>query len=190
MGNVPSQPTLGNLPKPRDEDLLNFLVAQGFVFAEPLDNGLTHSVTSPVEWCLLNVSESTYSDYVNLHLISPLGEVISSISGKFTSYDSHCHMYDMRREKKTVDLTKGKVVNGFFQDDRAVYQSHIKEYKALCRRFQGYPEKQGQCDQVYNILEQEAKDLAFEFNVHRIVLGSDPAVGGLQAMASLATGTD
>jgi hypothetical protein len=189
MGNVPSQPTLHNLPKPKSEDLLAFLTLHGFIFGEPLDNGLTNQVTTPTGWCLRNVSTSTYSDYVDMELI--FGDlVVATISGKFTSYDSHCSMWDEREKNKHIDLNQGQVVDGFFVDKRSVFQNHIKRYKALCRSVQGYSNKQEECDQAYDTLKKEAEQGGFDFVVERIELEKDPRVGGLTAMASLASGTD
>ncbi len=191
MGNAPSQPTMRNLPMPRQgSSLCSYLIKQGFVFGKPLHGELTYSVVSPDGWCLRNISTSTYSDYVHLELIAPSGAVIASIGGKFTSYDSHCSMDDERDKNATVDLTKGSIVNGFFFDDRAVFQTNVKAYKALCRSCEGHSSKQEKCDAAYAALQKEATEHQFEFNVHRIVLGSDPVAGAAKAAVACASGLD
>jgi len=59
MGGAPSQPTIANLPKPKEAELLAFLTDQGFVFGEPLEGDMTYRVITPSGWCLRNISESS-----------------------------------------------------------------------------------------------------------------------------------
>lgn len=195
MGGAPSQPTLNNLPKPDEgSDLHMLLLKEGFVFGEPLgERGITVRVTSkPDGWCLRNTSTSTYSDYVNMELISSTGLVIAEISGKFTSYDSYCRIQDVSTEGKVLDMSTGSIdSDGFFQDQRSLYQQQVKYYKALCRSCKGYEStRQEECNQAYAKLEETAKQHGFEFNVQQILLGNNPIAGAAEAMTSLATGTD
>lgn len=178
MGNAASAIDTSNVPAPENQELLNFLLSQGFQRSADQKN-----LKAAANWVLRNTSTSTYSDHVSLELINPQGLIVATIRGKNTSYDYYMRVTDVRSEKQSVDLSTGKVVDGFFMDAAALKQQAIKDYKSLCRSYQGYPEKQGECDAAYSVLEQPHA-------VQRIVLHDNPIQGGLQAMASLHAGLD
>jgi hypothetical protein len=107
MGNVPVKPSRRNLPKPREGTHLDSLLNDaGFVWGDALNEGHTHRVTMPDGWLLQNTSDGVYGDYVNLRLIDPQGKVVAHINGKFTSYDSHCDIYQSRLNALSLAITR------------------------------------------------------------------------------------
>jgi len=187
MGNTSTKPSPSNLPRPsKGSDLEHILDEAGFVFEDAQE--LVCPVTIPSGWTLRDVSTSSYSDYVSIELVNPLGIPIAHISGKFTSYDAHCQISSVEREQ--IDMSTVTIEDGWLLDKNTLYRRSVASYKAACRTHDGYPEKQSECDKMYDALCKQAEQVPIPFVVERIILCDDPVKGAADAAFASVAGLD
>lgn len=127
MGNIPPvRPSRANLPMPTDPELLEKLTSGGFVFGDRNDT-ITHRVITPPDWIFYNVSLFDYNR-VKFTIANPMGEIVAIVDGEITDDESDSYA---RIEACTgnIDLSTGKVINGWFQDPKREWFDRAMKYQ-------------------------------------------------------------
>ncbi len=181
MGNQPATPSPTNLPVPRDAKLKALLDEAGFVFGEPVDR-FTVTVKIPVGWSLRDTSPRY--DLVDMDLYDPLGKKVAIIWGTCKGYGDDGYQFQSYEGPLVMlDMTKCKInESGWVVDQEVVYNANVLSYESRCSGYQGYPERQAECDELYNKLKTDAEAAGISFVIPRIILHNNKMRGASDAM--------